>query len=212
MTTTFLKAVLETEIADKGYSHLKFPDLKNPEEIISSLGQVIQQTEIKENPKSTRLLASNQGMHFHTDHYAAKYIAWFCNSQSATGGRSLLLDTKNILKHFSESTSALLQEVTVKTHRVFYTDKLSLPLLSLNEDETKVYYAQWLVNIPDSVKHQKALSKFEEEVKSAEPIKLLLSEGDLLIIDNHRMLHGREAFPQHSDRWLTRYWIKQNQN
>ena len=151
-------------------------------------------------------------MSFHTDHNAANYIAWFCNSQSATGGRSLLLDTKNVLQHFSESSLELLQEITVNTHQVFYTDKLSLPLLSINDNNTIIYYAQWLVNIPACTKHQKALSKFEEEVKGAEPIKLLLSEGDLLIIDNHRMLHGREAFPQHSDRWLTRYWIKQNQN
>ncbi len=211
MTITILKSVLETEIADKGFIHIKFPDSKNFEKIISSLGEVIQQTEIKENPKSTRLLASNQGMNFHTDHNAAKYIAWFCNSQSATGGRSLLLDTKKILQHFSESSSTLLQEVTVKTHQVFYSDKLSLPLLSVNENETIVYYAQWLVNIPGCIKHQKALVKFEEEIKSTEPIKLLLSEGDLLIIDNHRLLHGREAFPQNSNRWLTRYWIKQNQ-
>lgn len=211
MTTTIPKSVLETEIAEQGFSHIKFPDSKNFQEIIASLGEVIQQTEIKENPKSTRLLASNQGMYFHTDHNAAKYIAWFCNSQSATGGRSLLLDTKNVLQHFSESSLELLQEVSVKTHQVFYSDKLSLPLLSITDTDTIIYYAQWLVNIPACVKHQKALAKFEEEIKATEPIKLLLSEGDLLIIDNHRMLHGREAFPQKSNRWLTRYWIKPTQ-
>lgn len=211
MTTTIPKSVLETEIAEKGFSHIKFPTSKNFEEIIASLGEVIQQTEIRENPKSTRLLSSNQGMNFHTDHNAAKFIAWFCNSQSATGGSSLLLDTKNVLQHFSESSLELLQEVSVKTHQVFYSDKLSLPLLSITDSDTTVYYAQWLVNIPACIKHQKALTKFEEEIKSTEPTKLLLSEGDLLIIDNHRMLHGREAFPQNSNRWLTRYWIKQSQ-
>ena len=123
-----------------------------------------------------------------------------------------MIDTREILKNFSESSLALLEEVSVKTHQVFYTDKLSLPLLSIGEQETAVYYAQWLVNFPGCIKHQKALQKFEAEINSAEPIKLLLSEGDLLLIDNHRMLHGREGFPSHSDRWLTRYWIKPNQN
>lgn len=211
MTITIEKSVIETEIADKGFTHIKFPDSKNFEEIISSFGEVILKTEIKENQRSTRLLASNQGMNFHTDHNAAKYIAWFCNSQSATGGSTLLLDIKNVLQHFSESSLELLQEVSVKTHQVFYTDKLSLPLLSINDTDIIVYYAQWLVNTPSCIKHQKALAKFESEIKSTEPIKLLLSEGDLLIIDNHRMLHGREAFPQNSNRWLTRYWIKQTQ-
>ncbi len=209
MTTKIQKSVIETELEAKGYAQIKFPDTKKFEEIISSLGEVIQKTEIKENPKSSRLLASNQCMNFHTDHNAAKYVAWFCNSQSAIGGKSLLIDTNKILRHFSENSLALLKEVTVKTHQVFYRDKLSLPLLSENGNEMIVYYAQWLVNVPSSPKHLKALSKFEEEMKSAEPTILLLSEGDLLIVDNHRMLHGREGFPQNSNRWLTRYWINQ---
>lgn len=211
MTTTISKSAIEAEIAEKGFSHVKFPKTKNFGSIISSLGEIIQQTEIRENPKSTRLLASNHGMNFHTDHNAAKYIAWFCNSQSSTGGGSLLIDTKSILQHFSESSLNLLQEVSVKTHQVFYGDKLSLPLLSVNGNKTIIYYAEWLVNIPSCIKHKKTLSQFEDQIKSTEPIKILLSEGDLLIIDNHRMLHGREAFPQNSNRWLTRHWIKQTQ-
>jgi hypothetical protein len=208
MTPTISKSVIEAEIYEKGYSFIKLPTSINFEEIIASLGDVIQKTEIRENPKSTRLLASNQGMNFHTDHHAAKYIAWFCNSQSSTGGSSLLLDTRCILQNFSENSLDLLQEISVKTHQVFYNDKLSLPLLSINDNCKTIYYAQWLVNNPACIKHQKALLKFEDEIKSIEPIKVLLSEGEMLIIDNHRMLHGREAFPSKSNRWLTRYWIK----
>ncbi len=209
MTLAIAKSIIECELSEKGFSHIQFPQSENTEEILSSLGQVIQKTEIKENPKSTRLLSSNQGMSFHTDHNAAKYIAWFCNSQSATGGQSLLVDSKKIFQNFSESSLSLLQEISVKTHQVFYADKLSVSPLSINDnEELSVYYAEWLVNIPACIKHQKALEKFEQEIKSAEPTKLLLSEGDLLIIDNHRMLHGREGFPSHSNRWLTRYWLQ----
>lgn len=209
ITLAIGNSIIECELSEQGFSHIKFPHSKNVEEIISTLGLVIQKTEIRENPKSTRLLSSNQGMSFHTDHNAAKYIAWFCNSQSVTGGQSLLVDTKKILQKFSVNSLSLLQEISVKTHQVFYADKLSVPLLTINDSEqTSIYYAQWLVNNPACIKHQRALEKFEQEIKSAEPTKLLLSEGDLLIIDNHRMLHGREGFPSHSNRWLTRYWLQ----
>jgi hypothetical protein len=209
MNVIMAKSAIECELLDKGFSHIKFPQSKNVQEILLSLGQVIQKTEIRENPRSTRLLSSNHGMSFHTDHNAAKYIAWFCNNQSAAGGESLLVDSKKIFQNFSESSLMLLQEISIKTHQVFYDDKLSIPLLSFNESEqNSVYYAQWLVNTPACIKHQKALEKFEQEIKSATPIKLLLSEGDLLIIDNQRMLHGREGFPSRSNRWLTRYWLK----
>lgn len=208
MTITLPKSTIQNEISEKGFIHLQFPKSNDVKEIISSLGEVIQKTEIRENLKSTRLLASNQGMGFHTDHYAAKYIAWFCNSQSSKGGSSLLIDTKKIFQSISENGLNLLQEVSVKTHQIFYNDKLSLPLASIHDNTIRVYYAQWLVNSPSCIKHQKALEKFETEIKSAQPVKLLLSEGDLLIIDNHRMLHGREEFPSYSGRWLTRYWLK----
>lgn len=209
MNVIMAKSAIECELLEKGFSHIKFPQSKNVQEILSSLGRVIQKTEIREKTRSTRLLSSNHGMSFHTDHNAAKYIAWFCNSQSAAGGESLLVDSKKIFQNFSERSLTLLQEISVKTHQVFYDDKLSIPLLSFNESEqNSVYYAQWLVNTPACIKHQKALEKFEQEIKSATPIKLLLSEGDLLIIDNQRMLHGREGFPSESNRWLTRYWLK----
>lgn len=208
MTSAISKSTIASEITLNGFVHIAYPKSKNVGKIISSLGQVLLQTEIKENPKSTRLLASNQGMSFHTDHNTANYVAWFCNNQSFIGGQSLLIDTSKILQSFSESSLLMLREIYVNTHQVFYNDKLTFPLLSSHDNATVVYYAPWLVYSPSSIKHRKALQKFEEEIKSATPIKILLSEGDLLIIDNHRMLHGREGFPANSSRWLTRYWLK----
>ena len=208
MTSVTSDLNIRNTIKRDGFAIIKFPDSKNFEESISSLGEVILKTEIKENPLSTRLLASNQAMSFHTDHHQANYIAWLCNSQSSFGGSSLLVDTERIFKTFSEGGLALLKEITVKNHQVFYGDKLSLPLLEMNDSKNAVYYAQWLLNHPACIKHQKALKKFEDEIYSAQPVKILLSEGDVLIIDNHRMLHGREAFPANSQRWLTRFWLK----
>lgn len=175
METAIQKSVIQTELNDKGYIHVKYPESKNAQQLIQEIGEIIQKTEIRENPNSSRLLASNQSMDFHTDHHAANYIAWFCNSQSAIGGESMLLDTKRIFGRFTESSRSLLQEINVNTHQVFYKDKLSLPLLSILDSNTSVYYAEWLVNQPHSIKHQRALSKFQDLLKSTEPIKILLS-------------------------------------
>ncbi len=210
--STLIASSIESEISEKGYTIIRYPESKNTEEILASLGDVIQTTEIRENPKSTRLLASHQPMDFHTDHNAANLIAWHCNSQSATGGESLLIDTRHILGGLSESTLSLLQEISVQTHKVFYNDKLSVPLLSETDVEAVfgVYYASWLIGSQADIKHTKAVEKFQQELAQAKPVELLLSEGDILIIDNHRMLHGRAGFPPNSNRWLTRYWLKQS--
>jgi len=126
---------LESEIADKGYAVLPFPAIEHKDEILQSLGEIIQVTEIREKQGSSRLLVSNQPMDFHTDHFAANYIAWQCNSQSATGGESLLIDAQPIIASFSDSVKELLREVNVNSHKVLWGDKLSYPLLSPTDDE-----------------------------------------------------------------------------
>lgn len=210
--STLTTTTIEAEVSEIGYTIIRYPDSKSKEEILATLGQIIQTTEIRENPKSSRLLASNQPMDFHTDHNAANFIAWHCNSQSATGGESLLIDTRPILAGLSESALSILQEISVQKHRVFYEDTLSIPLLSPTDDEAvfAVYYASWLIGPQADIKHTRALEKFQKVLLEARPIEILLSEGDMLIIDNHRMLHGRAGFPTNSNRWLSRYWLKQS--
>lgn len=198
---------LKAKISQAGFIHIKWGEYQNTQSLLNQFGNVIQQTEIRENPKSTRLLATNKPMGYHTDHHSAKYIAWFCNSQSSKGGASLLIDTTQVFNLMSSSALSLLQNVHVRTHQVFYSDKLSLPLLSCNKNVPAVYYAKWLVNNPSNLKTHKALSQFENLLEGTEPTKVMLSEGDILFIDNHRMLHGREGFPANSNRWLTRYWL-----
>jgi len=210
MKTAIQKIPIKEQIIESGYVHIPFQNSSSLKEILRCLGTIIQTTEIRENSESTRLLTSNQPMTFHTDHHQARYIVWLCNSQSATGGNSLLVDSFSILKNFSASSLALLSEITIKTHHIFYGDKLTLPLIQLNEigQALSIYYAEWLVNTPSCPKHLKALEKFQSSLKNVQPNSLLMSEGDILIIDNHRMLHARQGFPSKSNRWLTRYWLK----
>lgn len=198
---------LLNRIQDTGYLHLPYPQSKDAASILAEFGKTIYTAEIRENPDSTRLLASHQKIELHTDHFAAKYIAWFCRSQSARGGESILLYTYPILQSFSKEVLMLLGQVKVNAHHVFYNDTPNLPLIKFIDKKPAVYFSPWMVNPPGCIKHQKALQKFTDSIQSQPRRKILLHEGDLLIIDNHRMLHGREAFPQGSDRWLARYWL-----
>jgi hypothetical protein len=208
------KETIHHDLKAKGFTKIEYSPNSNIADYFESLGEVIFKTEIKENPSSTRLLASNNKMGLHTDHQKARYIAWFCHSQSAFGGESLLIDALELIKSYSEDTKNLLSEIMVKNHNVFYGDKLSYPILNLNENNEpcSIYYSPWLVNEPGCIKHKKVLKKFETSLETIEPIQILLTEGDLLIIDNHRMLHGRAGFPTASNRWLTRYWLSDNTN
>lgn len=141
----------------------------------------------------------------HTDHINAGYIAWQCNSQAAIGGASVLLDMRPILGRASNEMLDSLQNIRVKSHCLFYDDLPSYPLYNSGTDI--VYYAPFLCKEPQLSKDKQVLTWFEAEIESAQKTEIKLSEGDWLIINNHRMLHGREEFLQNSNRLLTRFWL-----
>lgn len=199
----------KSQLLENGYIHLPFSQDNDLVEILNELGKVIQVTEIRESKKSTRFLLSNNFISFHTDHYKANYIVWFCNSQSSIGGESLLIDSLKILERFNQIELKLLSEIFVNNHIVFYGDKPKVPLIQLDDIEAvnSIFYADWLIDKHLGLHYKSILKKFQNQIDSIEQTKILLSEGDILIINNKRMLHGRNCFPKNSNRWLTRYWI-----
>jgi hypothetical protein len=201
MDTKQIKANLQ----EYGFVHILYPNSLNEEKIKAVCGDTLFKTLVKENPNSTRLLASNQDVDFHTDHIKAKYIAWQCNSQAALGGESILMDTLELLSNTSKDILDCLESIPVKSHRLFFDDKPQYPLFS--KSENVLYYAPFLCDEPINSKEKQAYSWFINSIKSASKIEIKLSEGDWLIIDNHRMLHGRKGFEKKSNRLLTRYWL-----
>ena len=208
MKTKKLISDIQFELIEKGFVHISYNPKTNIDEIINALGTVIMQTEVRESASGKSQLSSNKSMGLHTDHKKANYILWFCHSQSAIGGETILLDTKPILNRFSEEDLYGLKLVSVQSHEVFPEDKPIYTLLTTNESEHIIYYAPWLAINSCLPRLQGALKKFESGIKEGKKESILLYEGDILIIDNNRVLHGRSSFPKNSGRWLTRYWIK----
>lgn len=196
---------IKGELEAKGYIHIPYPNKLDASWLSENLGKELFTTLIKENPNSTRLLASNQDVDLHSDHIKAKFIAWQCNSQAAIGGESLLLDGLGVLENASSDILNSLENIFVKSHRLFFDDKPQYPLFSVKDKV--LYYASFLCEAPIGSKEKQAFAWFQEQIKSTSKIEIKLSEGDWLIIDNHRMLHGRKGFEKKSNRLLTRYWL-----
>lgn len=204
-----VQEIYKSHLIENGYVHIQFSKNDNLNHILNELGKIIQVTEIKESKHSKRFLLSNSSINFHTDHYKAKYILWFCNSQSVKGGETLLIDALRILERFSQIELKLLNEILVDNHIVFLDDKPKTPLIQFNDigEIKSIFYADWLVERKLDSQHRLILEKFQNQIDSIKPIQILLSEGDILVVDNQRLLHARKGFPENSNRWLTRYWI-----
>lgn len=149
-------------------------------------------------------LSSSDPMSLHTDHPAVVGIAWYCEQQSDEGGDSVLLDFSGAVTQLNRSTLATLAKVKVAVPAVLPAFRqLHCPLLS----ESGIYYAKWLV-APGADDEAAALAELECIIESASPIKLRLAPGNLLVIDNKRMLHGRSGIVEKaSKRQMIRHWM-----
>lgn len=173
--------------------------------IFKNFGPVIQTTEVRPKNNTKSLVNTVNEMELHTDHPRARWISWECIKQSSEGGFSLLKDTYLALKNIPSDTLNELTKVFINTHHKIFDDDLeTYPVLRLDGDKSNwIYYTPWLnKNIGN-----KALDIFLQEIDKCPVTKICLQPGDILIIDNGRMLHGRTAIGGDQNRLLIRRWI-----
>jgi hypothetical protein len=150
------------------------------------------------------------GLSYHTDSPLIDVLAWYCVEQDAVDGTSALVDTADLTTHFNDEEQAALSRVRVRAMmrdddgREFARE---FPLFA----DGKVYYAEWLLceNLGDA---ERALaSRFADYLAKKDavaPIRIRLKPGEMLFVDNHRILHGRSEIPPDSRRHLVRFYIK----
>lgn len=201
---------LTEELNSKGFVHLLNQTEEQLQKHLGELGEIIFTTDVKVKPNSRPLVTSERALDFHTDHHKAKYIAWHCHQQTDKGGESILLDAEKIYSQLSVDDQKSLEQIHLFEHKIFPDDKESNPLVSVSDRQKKFYYSFWLVS--DNDKQNPALQEFQRLIKSADPVKLTLQKSDILIVDNHRIFHGRTAIEGSKDRYLKRYWINNTLN
>jgi len=195
------------EILEKeGYIHLQNQDEESLNSIIERLGKVIMTTDVKINRNSRALVTSSRALDFHTDHHSAKYIVWYCYKQCSEGGYSIILNAENVYQKLSKKEQEELKKINLFEHKIFPDDKENHPLVQEQNGQRKFYYSFWLVNAND--KKNLALQKFKKLISTSNFDKILMHPRDILIVNNHKVFHGRTEIKGNQQRYLKRYWIK----
>ncbi len=201
------------ELDSQGWS--KFP-IRSCEisKLISNLGHIIMENDVRIVKTSPALVTSSEGLPPHTDHHLSQYIMWHCVTQDSQGGHSIIVDGLHIFRTMPSEVREVLRSIRLKEHTVFQGDVGHHPLIYETGSGERIYYPVlfeptefWLVNDLLSNEQRMAFDAFNKAVKEAVSVCIKLNPDECLVVDNGRILHGRTAIHDESDRLLKRYWI-----
>ena len=70
-----------------------------------------------------------------------------------------------------------------------------------------MFYCSFWFDAPLAPEVQAAFDEFVAAIRRHEVASFRLAPGDLLVVDNRRVLHGRTAITGSHDRHLVREWL-----
>lgn len=190
-------------MTEKGFFHIPNRNETDLIKIISQLGNVINETDVVANPESKSLVTSDKYLDFHTDNHLAKYILCHCRKQAETGGQSMLCDAEKVYAQLKEDEKLALSKIHVYEHKMFPENRNSNPIIREIDGQHRFYYLFWLAL--EKYRELPVFKKWRDLIQNAPHVKLRLEENDILVIDNHRIFHGRTEFI--GERNLKRFWI-----
>lgn len=149
----------------------------------------------------------------HNDNPYWNVLGWYCIEQDAAVGASILIDTSDITRHFSQEELELLCATHLLVPIRDEAGKeiaLPVPVLSRSGERYGIYWVSWLKLDSYEEAQKSALDRLGEWVlhkQETEAIEIRLQSGECLFIDNSRMLHGRRSLSEKSRRHLIRLAI-----
>lgn len=179
------------------------------EHTLRELGDVLYIEEVETRADSRALVTSDRALPPHTDHHRARWIVWVCSHQADRGGDSLVVDGLEVLALLTREQQEMLTRIQLIEHSVFAGDMERHAMLTRRPDgRTHLYYSYWLAEDSMPAEEQSAFDAFTDAVRVATQHRSRLRPGDLMVVDNHRVLHGRTAI-ERGHRHLTRYWLEE---
>ncbi len=134
------------------------------------------------------------------------WVLLLCVRPDLGGGESILFDIQDIISELSLQTIQLLSQPVYPFYfglAPILTPDGSSYEIRYNRRDIDVYEKSRQLAIPADCK--KALDHLDQVIKfSNTKLRFLLNQGDCLIINNKKVLHGRTAFNHNSNRLLKR--------
>ncbi len=202
-----MKDLIADSMKEKGFILLKSSNEEDYFNIISSLGETLYQTEVKMQAGKSNVVYNPQEILFHTDYPKADFVSWFCVNSGNREAPLELIDTVNIRK-MDADTLETLRGIKVGFKCKIDREIYEAPLILDYKFGIGTTYNPWGLQSEMTDEQKSCYDKLLKIFEDAERLVIDIDQGDILIIDNRRMLHGRREIAENSPRHLTRVFIK----
>lgn len=182
------------------------------------------------NTDPTRIGASPQRSRKHTDNGCLEprppdYLGLFCVRSASEGGDSTIVSARTVFDTLASERPDILPPLFKSYH--FRTPRahawtsrgptVQKPIFDTSSGELRIHYARVMIEPgmemagrPLTEEEREALDCLDEVIERPElNFRHVLQPGELLVLNNRVLLHGREAFPPGASggRTLKRLWM-----
>lgn len=203
---------VDDALRTQGYAVLPGGDAAALDALVGALGAVVGEEPIRLREGAHAYVAKPGRVPLHTDHPQVDLIAWRCVAQDPNDGASWLLDARPVLDALPAAVREALRATRLECPRLAGgPPTCAHPVLW--GQRSSLFCSPWLRAVGGDPASQRALDTLREHLSDAARdgiISVRLAPGDTLVVDNHRVLHGRGPIAPDSPRHLRRQWIQRH--
>jgi len=178
--------------------------------LVGQLGKPWCETAVELRPDVRSYLCKPEPVPFHTDHPDADWMSWRCEVQDEADGTQQLIDGLEALRACGPRVREALMHVHAEVKVRGDSPPSQIPIVRAAAAGDRLFFASWIKPIesdPHSLSAFEALKAEMMRRSETHVQEVRLSEGEVLIVDNGRLLHGRKGLLSASKRRLRRFWI-----
>lgn len=211
LTDTLLTDEIMAVLAAEGYCWFRRETTAGEfRAVCEALGEIVYEADVRMGGARPRNYQLPAAIDFHNDHVSAEIAAWRCVEIEPGEGSMQLLDLAPICNALEPSEREALTRVGIADNAA-WGGGAPVPLALPTETGFRFHYVPWLHKFPEDAAARVALEKFEAAIRGAigsSAVEIDLAPGHCVFVDNHRVMHGRDAISSDSPRYLKRFWVR----
>ena len=178
--------------------------------LVGQLGKPWCETAVELRPDVRSYLCKPEPVPFHTDHPDADWMSWRCEVQDDADGTQQLVDGLDALRACGPNVRDVLTQVHAEVKVRGDSPPSQIPIVRSTPAGDRLFFAEWIKPLEADPASGSAFAALRAEIarrSESHVQEVRLAEGEVLVIDNGRLLHGRKSLAGASKRRLRRFWI-----